>query len=294
MPSSLQLHKHVLAATFQLATFRDAAAAAVALDRVLVLPPFYSFCDSDHSSSVLENCTFHGAEQTAPWRAPADAFINIDVRAAPRSHPEVGVIWAGAGLRIQMAARLLDDELGHIACADAGWGGDGNFSEIASVPWGGERFGGAPKVLVRRARCLHLVVPCTSRFGDALQVLEDGSSFLRYRMPTFLEQRQVPQVVRRDVQTVWHAFDLPPNATQLHAYATGPVIGAVTQRELLAAVDALTSIPRVLRLGNAQPGMFTGATHSVGRSQMPRRSDTMRRRLAHLEGSTSRRGMPSA
>ena len=75
----LQIHKHMLAAEYQLAAFRDAAAAARALGRALILPKMWAWCDSDQPS-VLRDCTIDGAQQVAPWQAPADLFVNMDVR----------------------------------------------------------------------------------------------------------------------------------------------------------------------------------------------------------------------
>ena len=62
-----------------MAVFRDAAAAARALGRILILPKLWAWCDSDQPS-VLKYCSIEGAEQVAPWQAPTDLYINMDVR----------------------------------------------------------------------------------------------------------------------------------------------------------------------------------------------------------------------
>jgi hypothetical protein len=77
----MQIHKHVLAATYQLHTFRDAAAMAIALNRTLILPKVWAWCDSDHAPTIMAACSFEGAEhQHTPWQAPGDLLFNMDVR----------------------------------------------------------------------------------------------------------------------------------------------------------------------------------------------------------------------
>ena len=76
----MQLHKHMLGAAYQMHTFRDAAAMALVLNRTLILPRVWAWCDSDNSPSVLATCAFDGAEHSSPWQAPGDLFFNADVR----------------------------------------------------------------------------------------------------------------------------------------------------------------------------------------------------------------------
>jgi hypothetical protein len=80
MGACLQVHKHVLAATYQLHAFHDAAAMAIALNRTLILPKVWAWCDSDHAPTIMATCAFEGAEQTSPWHAPGDLYFNMDVR----------------------------------------------------------------------------------------------------------------------------------------------------------------------------------------------------------------------
>lgn len=76
----MQVHRHVIASTYQLHAFRDAAAMAIALNRTLILPRVWAWCDSDNAPTIMGNCAFDGAEQSAPWEAPGDLFFNMDVR----------------------------------------------------------------------------------------------------------------------------------------------------------------------------------------------------------------------
>lgn len=53
-------HKNHLAQAFQLAAYRDALAVAAALNRIVVLPPSWCWCDYDQTSSVLVECRIEG------------------------------------------------------------------------------------------------------------------------------------------------------------------------------------------------------------------------------------------
>lgn len=75
----LQVHKHLLAAEYQLSAFRDAAAAARTLNRTLILPKLWAWCDSDQPT-IMQHCSMEGAQQVAPWQAPTDLYVNMDVR----------------------------------------------------------------------------------------------------------------------------------------------------------------------------------------------------------------------
>ena len=84
-----QVHKHVLAGAYQLAALRDAAAMAKALDRILILPKVWAWCDSDSMLTIMRNCTFDGSEHYPPWQAPGDLFFNMDVRSHALVSPGV-------------------------------------------------------------------------------------------------------------------------------------------------------------------------------------------------------------
>ena len=75
-----QIHKQVIAATYQLAVFRDAAAMARVLNRTLILPKVYAWCDTDNSPTIMRDCHFDGAEMHLPFQAPGDLYFNMDVR----------------------------------------------------------------------------------------------------------------------------------------------------------------------------------------------------------------------
>lgn len=45
---------------FQLAAYRDALAVASVLNRTLVLPPSWCWCDYDQTSNVLIECRYQG------------------------------------------------------------------------------------------------------------------------------------------------------------------------------------------------------------------------------------------
>ena len=79
----LQVQQQVIGASYQLAAFRDAAAMAKALGRILVLPKVYCWCDSDNSPTIMRACHFDGAELALPFRAPGDLYFNMDVRISP-------------------------------------------------------------------------------------------------------------------------------------------------------------------------------------------------------------------
>lgn len=68
-----------MAGAYQLAAFRDAAAMAKTLNRTLILPKVWGWCDSDASPDVMADCTMAGSEMHAPWRAPGDLYFNMDV-----------------------------------------------------------------------------------------------------------------------------------------------------------------------------------------------------------------------
>ncbi|CAL5220947.1 g3049 [Coccomyxa viridis] len=71
------LHKHLLAVAFQLAALRDAWAIAWALNRTLVLPRFWSWCEMDQVATVLETCRKDGGDQVLPFQTPADYLLSF-------------------------------------------------------------------------------------------------------------------------------------------------------------------------------------------------------------------------
>jgi hypothetical protein len=75
------LHLHLLGASYQHAVLRDAYAVAKALERTLVLPPLYAWCDWSPSSDVLYTCNDPNFEGEVPYQGPSDIFVNIEVRA---------------------------------------------------------------------------------------------------------------------------------------------------------------------------------------------------------------------
>lgn len=80
-PLSL-LHIQLLAAAYQHAVLRDAYAIAKALDRILVLPPVFSWCDWDPAPTVMQTCVTQNNEGQVPYQGPSDMYVNIEVRLA--------------------------------------------------------------------------------------------------------------------------------------------------------------------------------------------------------------------
>lgn len=79
-PSPLQpLHIHLLAASYQHAVLRDAYAIAKTLNRTLILPKLYVWCDWEPGPTVLINCTTPASEGHVPYQSTSDIYVNIDV-----------------------------------------------------------------------------------------------------------------------------------------------------------------------------------------------------------------------
>lgn len=73
------LHLHLLGASYQHAVLRDAYAVARVLQRTLVLPPLYAWCDWSPSSDVLHTCNDPMFEGEVPYQGPSDLYVNIEV-----------------------------------------------------------------------------------------------------------------------------------------------------------------------------------------------------------------------
>ena len=52
-------------------------AARRALNRTLVLPRFWAWCEMDQVATVLETCTKDGSDQVLPFQTPADYLLNF-------------------------------------------------------------------------------------------------------------------------------------------------------------------------------------------------------------------------
>ncbi|KAI3434762.1 hypothetical protein D9Q98_002822 [Chlorella vulgaris] len=85
------LYKHLVAASYQLAAYRDALAAARMLNRTLVLPTSWCWCDFDWTPHVLERCKIRGSDLQLPFECPADFLFSL-----PRME-ESGVDYRVAG-----------------------------------------------------------------------------------------------------------------------------------------------------------------------------------------------------
>ncbi|KAL4447981.1 hypothetical protein ABPG75_005200 [Micractinium tetrahymenae] len=71
------LYKHMVAVSYQLAIFRDALAAAVMLNRTVVLAKSWCWCDYDWTPHVLEKCKIRGSDTVLPFECPSDFIFNI-------------------------------------------------------------------------------------------------------------------------------------------------------------------------------------------------------------------------
>lgn len=47
------------------------------LNRTLILPRFWSWCEMDQVATVLETCTKDGADQQLPFQTPSDYLLNM-------------------------------------------------------------------------------------------------------------------------------------------------------------------------------------------------------------------------
>ena len=72
------LHLHLLGAAYQHAVLRDAYAVARVLQRALVLPPLYAWCDWTPKPDVLYTCNDPGWEGDVPYQGPSDLYVNIE------------------------------------------------------------------------------------------------------------------------------------------------------------------------------------------------------------------------
>lgn len=77
------LYKHMMAVSFQMAVALEAAGAAAALNRTLIYPRFYCWCDFDWYAVVLDGCAMggrpgkHGADLfVKPFECPIDVIFN--------------------------------------------------------------------------------------------------------------------------------------------------------------------------------------------------------------------------
>lgn len=73
------LHTQLLAASYQHAVLRDAYAISKALNRILILPPLYSWCDWEPDPNVLVTCVAMHNEGQVPYQGPSDLYVNIEV-----------------------------------------------------------------------------------------------------------------------------------------------------------------------------------------------------------------------
>ena len=48
-----------------------------ALDRTLILPRFWSWCEMDQVATVLETCRKDGGDQILPFQTPADYLLSM-------------------------------------------------------------------------------------------------------------------------------------------------------------------------------------------------------------------------
>lgn len=65
-------YRQIVGMSYQLALFRDALAAARMLNRTLVLPTSWCWCDYDWTPHVLERCKIRGSDLRLPFECPAD------------------------------------------------------------------------------------------------------------------------------------------------------------------------------------------------------------------------------
>jgi hypothetical protein len=65
------LYKHMLAVSYQMEVILEASAMATALNRTVIFPTFYCWCDFDWYAVVLDGCAMGGA----PGRSGADLFV---------------------------------------------------------------------------------------------------------------------------------------------------------------------------------------------------------------------------
>ena len=54
------------------------------MNRTLILPRFWSWCEMDQVATVLSTCTKDGGDQALPFQTPADYLLSIpDLRDSP-------------------------------------------------------------------------------------------------------------------------------------------------------------------------------------------------------------------
>ena len=77
------LYKHMLAVSYQMDVILEAGAMAFALNRTVVFPKFYCWCDFDWYAVVLDGCSMggapgiHGADLfQMPFECPIDVILN--------------------------------------------------------------------------------------------------------------------------------------------------------------------------------------------------------------------------
>lgn len=71
------LHKHFLAASYQLAVLQESLALAFTLNRTLVLPEFFCWCGQDFNGDVLNTCQTTGSDMALPFHCPADHMLDV-------------------------------------------------------------------------------------------------------------------------------------------------------------------------------------------------------------------------
>lgn len=83
MQSVPDLYKHMLAVSYQMEVILEASAMAAALNRTVVFPRFYCWCDFDWYAVVLDGCAMggrpgrNGADLFAmPFECPIDVILN--------------------------------------------------------------------------------------------------------------------------------------------------------------------------------------------------------------------------
>ena len=77
------LYKHMLAVSYQMAVVLEAVAMAHALNRTIVFPKFYCWCDFDWYAVVLDGCAMGGRPGKngadlfeMPFECPIDVILN--------------------------------------------------------------------------------------------------------------------------------------------------------------------------------------------------------------------------
>lgn len=77
------LYKHMLAVSYQMSAILEASAVAHALNRTIVFPRFWCWCDFDWYAVVLDGCSMgghpgeHGADLfSMPFECPIDVILN--------------------------------------------------------------------------------------------------------------------------------------------------------------------------------------------------------------------------